>query len=58
MMMSCQVSDYLKTGPQAAQMITIDVAPMNTWELPVKLDAQLANFSKRFLFFILLLKFD
>lgn len=52
---SCQVSEYLKIGPQMAQIITIDAAMINAPEVPVRCVTLLENLSKKerlFLFFI------
>jgi hypothetical protein len=45
---SCQVSEYLNTGPVTAQITTIRRAMINAAELPVAKVAQSENFSKRF----------
>jgi len=43
---NCQVSEYLKNGPETAQIITMETAVRKAKELPVNFVAQFANFSK------------
>jgi phosphoribosylpyrophosphate synthetase len=53
LMTSCQVSEYLKTGPVTSQMIITLMAMINAAELPVAAVAQLENRSKKFFAFSL-----
>lgn len=52
---SCQVSEYLNTGPVTAQIIIVTVAMINAAELPVAAVAQFENLSNKFFFFFMLL---
>ncbi|MCY1558555.1 hypothetical protein D9M68_955020 [compost metagenome] len=47
---NCQVSEYLKTGPDIAHINTTAAAAIKAGELPVNLVAALANFSKKLFF--------
>src|ERR1700712_5458252 len=51
---NCQVSEYLKTGPVTAQMITVAAAIIKAAELPVAFVAQLEKRSNKFFFFFIL----
>ena len=52
-MMSCQVSEYLKTGPVIPQIMITEMAIINAVELPVAIVAQLANRSNKFFFLLI-----
>ena len=52
LMMSCQVSEYLKTGPVIPQIMITAMAIINAVELPVAMVAQLANRSNKFFFLL------
>jgi hypothetical protein len=50
LMISCQVSEYLNTGPVTSHTIMVHIAIINADELPVADVAQFANLSNRFFF--------
>ena len=52
LMISCQVSEYLKIGPVTPQIIITVIAVINAAELPVAIVAQLENFSNKFFLFL------
>src|ERR1700749_5009249 len=50
LIINCQVSEYLNTGPVTPHIIITAIAVINAAELPVALVAQLENCSNKFFF--------